>query len=387
MTEAKINSVLMLIQTFLPAIGGAEKQALELSRTLVLRGFRVTVVTRRISNTAAEENMDGVRVVRLSAAGSGALNSAGFMVKSFFYLLKSSAQYDIVHVHLASSHAVAALLAGKFTGKRTLVKLADGRAQNEITLSRKNFLGRMKLAFFRFTRPRLMVLNGEVFDWLKNSPEYGGLRLIQFRNGVDTLKYTPPLYHEKIKAKAALGLGNSLIVLFVGRLDPKKRIREFVEIWAEIFSEERIKPKMHFVIVGAGPEEGPVKEAVASLGLKESVTVAGMQSDLLPYYRAADIFILPSITEGLSNSMLEAMSCGLAIMASRVGGAREAVIEGESGCLFDPFNRQEIKEHLRKYLSDGSLAVKMGERSRDIAVKRYSMSKVADELLEIYRSE
>jgi len=232
-----------------------------------------------------------------------------------------------------------------------------------------------------------MVLNGEVFDWLKSSPEFGGLRLIQFRNGVDTLKYTPLLYHEKIKAKAALGFGNSLIVLFVGRLDPKKRIREFVEIWAEIFSEERIKPKMHFVIVGAGPEEGPVREAVVSLGLKESVTVAGMQRDLLPYYRAADIFILPSVTEGLSNSMLEAMSCGLAIIAGRVGGAREAVTEGENGCLFDPFNRQEIKDCLRRHIADKSLAVRMGERSREIAVKKYSMSKVADELLEIYGSK
>ncbi len=385
--EAKINSVLMLIQTFLPAIGGAEKQALELSRSLVSRGIRVTVATRRIENTAAEENMDGVRVVRLAAAGSGALNSAAFMIKSFFYLLKNSAEYDIVHVHLASSHAIAALLAGKFTGKKTLVKLADGRAQNEITLSRKNFLGRMKLAFFRFSGPRLMVLNGEVLDWLKSQPEYGGLRLIQFRNGVDTLKYAPPLYQEKMKAKDALGLGNSLIVLFVGRLDPKKRIREFVEIWAEIFSEERIKPKMHFIIVGAGPEDAPVREAVASLGLKESVTIAGMQSDLLPYYRAADIFILPSIAEGLSNSMLEAMSCGLAIMASRVGGAREAVAEGVNGCLFDPLNRYEIKDCLRKYISDRGLAVRMGERSRETAVKRYSMSKVADELLEIYGSE
>ncbi len=387
MQEVKINSVLMLIQTFLPAIGGAEKQALELSRSLVSRGIRVTVVTRRIANTVAEEDMDGVRVVRLSAAGSGALNSAVFMVKSFFYLLKNAAEYDIVHVHLASSHAIAALLAGKFTGKRTLVKLADGRAQNEITLSMEGFLGRMKLAFFRFSGPRLMVLNGEVFDWLKNLPEFGGLRLIQFRNGVDTLKYTPLLYHEKINAKAALGFGNEPIVLFVGRLDPKKRIREFVELWAEIFYEERVKPRMRFVIVGSGPEEGPVRAAAASLGLKESVTVAGMQSDLMPYYRAADIFVLPSLTEGLSNSMLEAMSCGLAIMASRVGGAREAVIEGENGCLFDPFNRQEIKSCLRRHMADRSLAVKMGERSREIAVKKYSMAKVADELLEIYGRE
>ena len=373
----------MHIQTFYPAIGGAEKQALELSRSLVSRGIRVTVLTRRTGASADEETMDGVRVVRLRTC-SGAFDAFSFMVLSFFYLLKHAPEYDLVHVHLASSHAVAALLAGKFTGKRTLVKLADGKEQNEITLSRKNIPGRMKLKFFEFAKPRLLVLNGEVFDWLKKDLQFGDLPVIQFRNGVDTRKYTPLLYHEKISAKTALGFENVPVFLFVGRLDPKKRIKEFVELWAEIFSEEMARPKIHLVIVGTGPEETPIKEAVASLGLKESVTLAGLQQDLLQYYRAADIFILPSIAEGLSNSMLEAMSSGMAIMASRVGGAREAVKEGENGFLFDPFNRVEIKECLRRHIADKSLAVKMGERSREIAVKTYSMAKVTDELLAIY---
>jgi len=373
----------MHIQTFYPAVGGAEKQALELSRSLVSRGITVTVLTRLAGNTAAEEVMGGVRVVRLRT-WPGSLDAFSFMVRSFFYLLKHSAEYDLVHVHLASSHAIAALLAAKFTGKKTLVKLADGKEQNEITLSRKNFPGRMKLKFFEFAKPRLLVLNGEVFDWLKNDLQFGGLPVLQFRNGVDTLKYAPLLYQEKINAKTALGLENVPVFLFVGRLDPKKRIKEFVELWAEIFSEEMTKPKMRLVIVGTGTEEGPIREAVASLGVRESVTLAGLQKDLLPYYRAADVFILPSIAEGLSNSMLEAMSCGLAIMASRVGGARDAVREGENGCLFDPFNRLEIKECLRRHISDRSLAVKMGEKSRETAVKTYSMSKVTDDLLEIY---
>jgi len=384
MKESGIRSVLMLIQTFFPAIGGAEKQALELSRSLVSRGLKVTVLTRLLRGTPSEEILEGVRVVRLSARGRGAVNSAWFMVKSFFYLLAHSAEYDLVHVHLASSHAVAALLAGGLTGKDTLVKLADGKAQNEITLSRKNIPGRLKLWFFRLARPRLMVLNGEVYDWLKNSPDFGGLPLIQFRNGVDTLKYTPLLYHEKINAKTALGFDHTPIALFVGRLDPKKRIREFVELWAEIFSEELVRPKLRLVIVGGGPEEAAIKAAVSALGMQDSVTLAGKRTDLLPYYRAADIFILPSIAEGLSNSMLEAMSCGLAVLASRVGGAREAVLEGENGQLFDPLNKAEIKKCLRRHIADPNLAVRMGERSREIAVKKYSMAKVAEELMEIY---
>jgi glycosyltransferase involved in cell wall biosynthesis len=306
------------------------------------------------------------------------------MLKVFFYMLASHADYDAAHVHLASSPAVAAVLAGRLTGKKTLVKLGGGRGVDEITLSRKTFLGRLKLKFFSLAKPELLVMNGDVYNWLKNSAEFSSLKLRQFRNGVDTGRYTPLLYHEKISAKAAAGLENNLIFLFVGRLSPEKRVREFIEVWAELFAEEPVKPKIYLVIVGKGPEEEILKTAIAKLEVGQSVTLAGPKDDLLPYYRAADVFILPSISEGLSNSMLEAMACGVAIMASRVGGAKDAVVEGQSGCLFDPLNRREIKQCVRGYIADRGLALRMGEQARLTAVSCYSMNRVAEEMLEIY---
>ncbi len=379
-----VKSVLMLSQTFYPAIGGAEKQALEISRALAGRGVRVTVLTRQPGGLPAEENIGGVAVKRLSVFGPRAVDSVVFMIKSFFWLLWNSSEYDAVHVHLASSPAVAAVLAGRLTGRKTLVKLGGGRGVDEITLSKKSALGRLKLAFFRAARPELLVMNSEVFNWLKASKEFSGLRLRLFRNGVDTGRYTPPLYNEKINAKTAIGLDNSIIFLFVGRLSPEKRLKELLEAWAEIFSEESSAPKIHLVIVGGGPQEAALKRAAGDLGVAGSVTLTGPKEDLLPYYRAADVFVLPSISEGLSNSMLEAMACGVAVMAGRVGGAMEAVTPGVSGCLFDPLNRVELKACLRGYVADCSLSLKMGEQARKTAVEKYSMARVADELMEIY---
>ncbi len=384
MSASGVKSVLMLSQTFYPAIGGSEKQALEISKALAGRGVKVTVLTRRTGGLPAEETLEGVAVKRLAVFGPRAVDSALFLVKSFFWLLWNSGKYDAVHVHLASSPAVAAVLAGWLTGKKTIVKLGGGRGVDEITLSRKSALGRLKLAFFRAARPELLVMNGEVFDWLKTSKEFSGLKLRLFRNGVDTGRYTPLLYNEKINAKTALGLDNSAVFLFVGRLSPEKRVKEFLEAWAEVFSDEAAPPKARLLIVGGGPEEGPLKKAVEVLNLSGSVTLAGPKGDLLPYYRAADVFILPSISEGLSNSMLEAMACGVAVMASRVGGAKDAVVPGVSGCLFDPLNKAELKECLKRHLADHSLAVKMGEQARKTAVEKYSMARVADELMEIY---
>ena len=380
----KIGSVLMLSQTFHPAIGGAEKQALEISRALTGRGVKVTVLTRQPGGLPAEELLGEVRVKRLSVFGPRAVDSTVFMIKSFFWMLAHSGEYDAVHVHLASSPAVAAVLAGRLTGRKILIKLGGGRGVDEITLSQKSLLGRLKLAFFRAAKPELLVMNGEVLNWLKASKEFSGLRLRLFRNGVDTGRYTPPLYNEKINAKTAVGLDNAITFLFVGRLSPEKRMKEFLEAWAEIFSEVSPAPRIRLVIVGGGPEEAGLKRAVADLGLAGSVTLTGPKDDLLPYYRAADVFVLPSISEGLSNSMLEAMACGVAVMASRVGGARDAITQGVSGCLFDPLNRVELKECLRGFVADRSLALKMGEQARKTAVENYSMARVADELMEIY---
>lgn len=384
MNSRKINSVSMVLQSFYPAVGGAERQAFELARALVSRGIKVTVLTRKLAGTIACEELSQIQVLRLGTPGDGLYNSAAFMLYCLLYLLKNAAQYDIVHVHLASSHAVAAELAAKFTGKKTFIKLADGKEQNEITLSQKTFWGRLKLLFFRFAGPRFLVLNSEVYEWLKTDRRFSGLSIKLIHNGVDTGKYTPPLYHEKLKAKDLLGLGHLPVFLFVGRLDPKKRIKEFIEIWAEVFQENAGKYKAKLVLVGTGTEESVVKKTAGSLGLSESIVFAGSQKEVLPYYRAADVFILPSLAEGLSNSMLEAMSCGLAVMASRVGGAKDAVSDGVSGCLFDPQNRTEIKKCLKQYLDDPGLALRMGEKARDTAVKTYCMSKVAEEILKLY---
>lgn len=379
-----VGSVLMLSQNFYPAVGGAEKQALEISRALAGRGIKVTVITRQPGGLPSDEDMGGVLVKRFGVFGPQSVDSSVFMVKIFFWLLAHRAEYDAVHVHLASSAAVAAVLAGRLTGKKTVVKLGGGRGVDEITRSMKPLLGRLKLAFFRASRPELLVMNDEVFTWLSGLPEFSGLRLRQFRNGVDTGRYTPVFYNEKINAKTALGLDNSELFLFVGRLSPEKRIKEFLEAWAEVLSEGGAPSRAHLLIVGKGPERAALENAVRDLGLSGSVFLAGLKDDLLPYYRAADVFVLPSISEGLSNSMLEAMACGVSVMASRVGGAREAVEPGVSGCLFDPLNRAELKECLRRHMADRSLAVKMGEQARKTAVTKYSMARVADELMAIY---
>ncbi len=374
----------MLIQTFYPAIGGAEKQALNLSIELISRGIKVLVLTRKIEGTKETETISGVVVQRLKTIGRGHIDSLFFMISSFVYLIKHSKDYEIIHVHLASSLAIAAILAGKLLGKKVIIKMGGGKGLNEIGLSEKSGFGKMKLGFFSLTKSTFLVLNKDILNWLKTT-QLKKSELLLFKNGVDTGKYAPLLYNEKIKAKTKFNFDGKLVFLFVGRLSPEKRIMEFIEVWSELTGETGFTDKAVLHIVGPGPLENEIKESIKKLGIESSVIMAGKQYELKDYYAAADIFVLPSISsEGLSNSMLEAMSCGLAIMASKVGGAKEAVEENVNGFLFDQFNIKDIKKIIMKFIETDKLALEMGEKSREITVKRYSVSKVTDELLKIY---
>ena len=112
------RSVVMVSAGFHPYVGGSEKQALELSVALKAAGWEVLVATRRLKGLPSRETIRGIPVARLWAPGSGgALNSLGFMVSLFVFLLRRAASYDAIHVHLAGSPALPASLAGRIFGQ------------------------------------------------------------------------------------------------------------------------------------------------------------------------------------------------------------------------------------------------------------------------------
>jgi glycosyltransferase involved in cell wall biosynthesis len=144
---------------------------------------------------------------------------------------------------------------------------------------------------------------------------------------------------------------------------------------------------LHLELVGDGPTRPAVQARVAELVLGDRVSMPGWlpREQTLAAYRRADCLVNPSSGEGLPNVVLEAMACGVAIVASRVAGNDTLVRHGENGLLFDWSRPDEMGDGLARLAADPALRRAMGERGREMALSEYSWSSVARKYAELFQ--
>jgi glycosyltransferase involved in cell wall biosynthesis len=370
--------VVMVSASFHPYVGGAEKQALELSVALRARGVRVKVLTRQRPGLLKHEQIRGVPVERLWCASAGALNALTFMASLAWRLWVRAAEYSVVHVHLAGSPALPAALVGRLLGKRVVIKLGGGRGIGELAASSKTLMGRAKLRMLSWLKPQFAVVTK---DLAEECVQYLGRVPVRVQpNGVDTARYRPLPAGEKQALRNKLGWPEGLGLLYVGRFAPEKQLDKFLSAWRQAAAD---KPGFA-ALVGDGPE-GEKLRALAQEGpLAGRIFIMPPMEKIEEAYAAADVFVLPSISEGLSNALLEAMASGLAVLGSRVGGTAEAVEEGKTGLLFVAQDEAELCDKLKSFLAEPGLATRMGTAARDKAVRDYSLERVAESYEKLY---
>jgi len=368
------NRVVMLSSNFYPGfVGGAEKQALELSKALSRQGAGCLVLTRRLRGLPRSAKVEGIPVERLS--------SRLFLPAVFFWLLKHRGEYGVVHVHLAGSPAVPAALAARLLGKPCVIKLGGGMGlPAALSTSQKTFWGRLKLLLLRLAAPRFATVNSELVAELAANG-FDGADYAVIPNGVDTRRYRPPSPDERAEARRKIDVKEGLVLLYTGRFAREKQLDRFLQAFADAL---KAKPAAALLILlGAGEEEETLKAQAKALGLETRVRFLPPADEVLPFYWAADALVLPSLSEGLSNSLLEAMACGLPAVASRVGGTREAVLEGRSGLLFDPQDYSAMRRQIETLLAKPALAAELGGHAREDA-GRYDIERTAKSYLEFY---
>ena len=216
--------------------------------------------------------------------------------------------------------------------------------------------------------------------------ERGRIRVI--RSGVDTQRFRP---RDRALARQRLGLaGEARVVLFVGNLEPRKQVDVLLHATGRLRSRV---PDVLVFIVGTGASAGALDQTsrlvrlTAELGLEECVRFVGRlgEEDLLAAYAAADVFALPSSSEAQGIAALEAMACGLAVVASRVGGLIGTIADGETGCLVASGDPDGLADALADLLSNPQRRSAIGAAARAAVEERFAWRRTVDATIEVYR--
>ena len=185
-------------------------------------------------------------------------------------------------------------------------------------------------------------------------------------------------------ARAALGLMDRHLVLSVGRFVPIKNVALLIDALARL---RQVDSSAHLLLVGEGPEQRALEQQAARLGVAGAVTFAGYvpQDRMAPYYRAADVFALPSEFDNSPNVVLEAMACGLPIVATNVGGVADYVVGDRGGSLVPGGDADALADALNRWLADDDRRRAAAVFNRQRVLERFSWRVSAERLLEVYR--
>lgn len=381
--ESKPFAICMLSARFFPHMGGSEMQALYLSKKLIEKGHKVFVCTQRYKKDLKSfEVIENVPVYRLFDSGVPVISSFVFMLSSFCFLLKHREVFDVIHVHLASSPALTALLFGRMFRKKVLIKFAGARATGDIETSKKKILGRLKLFILKKYAPGFICPSGEVRDeMLRQGFWQEKINLIP--NGVDIERFSPALPEEKLKLKKELlPDANSFYVIYTGRLEEGKGLECLLDAWDTVASANK---NAILVVVGEGRLKQKLVKVCKEKKIEKEVLFIGRVNNVEKYLKACDLFVLPSFGEGLSNALLEAMSCGLLVLASDIGGNREAVISGHNGFLFTSGDANQLAEKINLIIKRYKEFSEISKNARATVEKNYSFEIITSKYEELYK--
>jgi glycosyltransferase involved in cell wall biosynthesis len=189
----------------------------------------------------------------------------------------------------------------------------------------------------------------------------------------------------RLQARQSLGFSSDdLVVANVAHLRPVKGQQELLQAFRHVAATV---PNAKLLICGEGDARPLLEQLRDELGLPNHVVFTGFRQDVDTIYAASDLYVNASRSEGFSNSILEAMHAGLAVVATSVGGTPESVIDGETGVLTPPGDAGKLAEAIIRLLEDETLRRRLGERGRACARERFTVSRMVGDYEQLYDAE
>ena len=372
--------VLMVLKRDLGG-GGMQQQARRVSLTLRQSGIPVTLISQ--AQHPGRHRRSYARY--LPTTFLYATHQWSFAAALFRYLLRYRAAYDVVHAHGFGLEAVAAIIARRFTGKAVVVKPSTAGRGTKLDV------------YARWTRwcpPLAWTLWQTVDAWISISEQtradllrmrVAPQHIAEIPNGVDG-RFRPLPARERAALRKELGLGpDDVLIVTAARLTPHKRVDLLLRAFLQIAAAH---PEARLWVMGDGEQAGELRSLVEGHPGRDQVRLMGrvLPSELLRVYQAADVFALFSLWEGLSNSLLEAMACGLAPVVTGVSGMADVVADGATGLLIPPDDEAAAVLVLETLARSAEQRQELGQAASQHIEAGYRIQRTAERLVKVYRS-
>ena len=282
----------------------------------------------------------------------------------------------MIHVHLANLQADAVGVVARVMGVPVYVKVAMGGPKGEIARMRRVAWATRYIGI-RSAR-RVQSISKEIEHDLK-SVGIADDRIVRIPNGVDASLYHPVTPEARDAIRLRLDLpSDGPLVLFAGRFARYKGILDLLAAWDTAATASTAT----LVLVGEPALDAPL----GPLPTTSRTIVRAWTPEIADYYKACDVYVHPSHADGMPNVVLEAMACGLAVVATRVAAVPEMIEDEQTGLLVDVGDRHQLGRALRRLIDDPAIRDRIGAAAVDRIRTTYRIERVVDEIEAVYEA-
>ncbi len=351
-------------------IGGIGRYVTNLAKALKGKGHSVFVASSGGELEKVLSKGNGIKHLYLNIRTKSELSPK--IIKSFFALKSFIAKekIDLIHAHTRVTQVLAALLS--YYQKVPYVTTCHGF-----------FKKRLGRRIFGCWGQKAVAISEAVKNQLIHDFKVDENRVVLIHTGIELDKFLQNISDEKAaKSKRRWNLDGAHVIGTIGRLSSVKGqdvLLRAAKRLVEDFSDVKV------LLVGDGPDEDRLRRLSAKLGLDKNVIFAGSVDDTIEAIPAMDIFILPSIKEGLGLSLVEAMAFGRPCIASRVGGIESLIEDGVTGMLVKPGDPDELARAVKYMFYNQEKAEVFKEAARKRVVEDFDIEKMASQVEKVYR--
>jgi len=288
---------------------------------------------------------------------------------------------DIVHTRNIA--ALEATLPAALAGVRVRIHGEHGRDATDPdgTNVRRQIVRRLYRPFVH----QYITVSRDLEAYLESKIGVGRSRIVQIYNGVDASLFHPAGEHRDEVPHSNFSGPEHVVIGTVGRMqdvkDPMTLARAFVRLMQTM---PQARERVRLVMVGDGPLRQQVSTLLEEAGVQDYAWLPGKRDDVARIMRSFDLFVLPSLAEGISNTILEAMATGLPVLATAVGGNPELIQAGVTGTLVPRDDAESMARAMRAYVDSGELCRRHGSEARRTVERRFGMEAMVNAYMALY---